>query len=120
MPVGPIELLDDVGIDVATKAGETLAAAWPERMPTDPAFGKLVGNGRLGRKTKKGFYLYEGDKRIGPDPSAYADLGSASPGRRPSAEELEAATDPADDQRGGVLSAERTSSPRPSTSSTSR
>ncbi len=79
MPVGPIELLDDVGIDVATKAGETLAAAWPERMPTDPAFGKLVGTGRLGRKAKKGFYLYDGDKRTGPDPSAYADLGLAAP-----------------------------------------
>ena len=89
MPVGPIELLDDVGIDVATKAGETLAAAWPERMPTDPAFGKLVGNGRLGRKAKKGFYLYEGDKRTGPDPSAYADLGlGAPPGPKAPREEL--------------------------------
>jgi 3-hydroxyacyl-CoA dehydrogenase / enoyl-CoA hydratase / 3-hydroxybutyryl-CoA epimerase len=90
MPVGPIELLDDVGIDVATKAGETLAAAWPERMPTDPAFGKLVGNGRLGRKSRKGFYLYEGDKRTGPDPSAYADLGlAAPPGPKAPCEELE-------------------------------
>jgi 3-hydroxyacyl-CoA dehydrogenase/enoyl-CoA hydratase/3-hydroxybutyryl-CoA epimerase len=80
MPVGPIELLDDVGIDVATKGAETLSAAWPERMPIDPAFGRIVASGRLGRKTKKGFYLYEGDKRVGPDPSAYADLGIASPG----------------------------------------
>jgi 3-hydroxyacyl-CoA dehydrogenase len=36
MPVGPIELLDDVGIDVAAKGAETLSAAWPERMPIDP------------------------------------------------------------------------------------
>ncbi len=79
MPVGPVELLDDVGIDVATKGGETLAAAWPERMPTDPAFGRLVGTGRLGRKVKKGFYLYDGDHRKGPDPSAYADLGLPVP-----------------------------------------
>jgi 3-hydroxyacyl-CoA dehydrogenase / enoyl-CoA hydratase / 3-hydroxybutyryl-CoA epimerase len=79
MPVGPMELLDDVGIDVATKAGETLAATWPDRMPTDPAFGKLVTLGRLGRKVKKGFYLYEGDKRTGPDVSLYADAGLAAP-----------------------------------------
>ncbi|MEO6326881.1 MAG: 3-hydroxyacyl-CoA dehydrogenase family protein, partial [Thermoanaerobaculia bacterium] len=79
MPVGPIELLDDVGIDVAAKGGETLSAAWPERMPSDPAFGKMVSSGRLGRKTKKGFYLFEGDKRAGADPGAYADLGLAVP-----------------------------------------
>src|SRR5262249_43068625 len=62
MPVGPIELLDDVGIDVAAKGADTLSAAWPERMPTDPAFGRLVASGRVGRKGKKGFYLFEGDK----------------------------------------------------------
>lgn len=91
MPVGPIELLDDVGIDVAAKGAETLSAAWPERMPIDPAFGRLVTGGRLGRKTKKGFYRYEGDKRVGPDPQAYADLGVASPGSVPiSPEALEA------------------------------
>jgi len=79
MPVGPVELLDDVGIDVATKGGETLAAAFPDRMPTDPAFAKLVGTGRLGRKSGKGFYLYEGDHRRGPDPSVFADLGLPAP-----------------------------------------
>ncbi len=80
MPVGPIELLDDVGIDVAAKGAETLSAAWPERMPIDPAFGRLVTATRLGRKTQKGFYRYEHDKRVGPDPQAYADLGVAAPG----------------------------------------
>lgn len=80
MPVGPIELLDDVGIDVAAKGAETLSAAWPERMPIDPAFGRLVTATRLGRKTKKGFYRYENDKRVGPDPLVYADLGVAAPG----------------------------------------
>ncbi len=91
MPVGPIELLDDVGIDVATKGAETLSAAWPERMPVDPAFGKLVQAGRLGRKSGKGFYLYDGDKRTGPDPAATGALGLEGPGtKKPSADELEA------------------------------
>ena len=48
MPVGPIELLDDVGIDVAAKAGGTMAAAFPARMPADPTLEKLV-DGRATR-----------------------------------------------------------------------
>ncbi len=76
MPVGPIELLDDVGIDVAAKGAETLSKAWPDRMPHDPALGKLVAAGRIGRKAKKGFYFYEGERRGGPDPEAYATSAS--------------------------------------------
>jgi hypothetical protein len=91
MPVGPIELLDDVGIDVATKGGETLSAAWPERMPLDAAFAKLAASGRLGRKAGKGFYLYQGDKRTGPDASVYSELGIPAPsGLKGSVAELEA------------------------------
>jgi 3-hydroxyacyl-CoA dehydrogenase / enoyl-CoA hydratase / 3-hydroxybutyryl-CoA epimerase len=84
MPVGPIELLDDVGIDVAAKAGGTMATAFPARMPADPTLEKLVSLGRLGRKAKKGFYLYERDKRGGPDPDTYRDLGLSSPSKNPS------------------------------------
>jgi 3-hydroxyacyl-CoA dehydrogenase/enoyl-CoA hydratase/3-hydroxybutyryl-CoA epimerase len=83
MPVGPIELLDDVGIDVAAKASETLSKTWPERMPADPALEKLVTLGRIGRKAKKGFYFYEGERRGGPDPDAYRDLGLSSPSKNP-------------------------------------
>jgi 3-hydroxyacyl-CoA dehydrogenase/enoyl-CoA hydratase/3-hydroxybutyryl-CoA epimerase len=83
MPVGPIELLDDVGIDVAAKAGGTMAAAFPARMPADPTLEKLVEVGRLGRKAKKGFYFYEKERRGGPDPDAYRDLGLSSPSRNP-------------------------------------
>jgi 3-hydroxyacyl-CoA dehydrogenase/enoyl-CoA hydratase/3-hydroxybutyryl-CoA epimerase len=83
MPVGPIELLDDVGIDVAAKAAGTMAAAFPARMPADPALDKLVTLGRIGRKAKKGFYFYESERRGGPDPSAYRDLGLSSPSKNP-------------------------------------
>jgi 3-hydroxyacyl-CoA dehydrogenase/enoyl-CoA hydratase/3-hydroxybutyryl-CoA epimerase len=81
MPVGPIELLDDVGIDVAAKAGGTMANAFPERMPADPALEKLVADGRLGRKAKKGFYFYEKERRGGPDNAVYAALGLSAPSK---------------------------------------
>lgn len=74
MPVGPIALLDDVGLDVAVKAGEVLQAAFPERMKAagDEA---LVAAGRLGRKSGKGFYEYEDGSRRDPSKEAYSLVG---------------------------------------------
>ncbi|MGZ6988005.1 MAG: 3-hydroxyacyl-CoA dehydrogenase NAD-binding domain-containing protein [Thermoanaerobaculia bacterium] len=89
MPVGPIELLDDVGIDVAAKAAGTMAAAFPARMPADPALEKLVTLGRIGRKAKKGFYFYEKDKRGGPDQAVYGELGVSSPSKNLSSSEIQ-------------------------------
>jgi 3-hydroxyacyl-CoA dehydrogenase/enoyl-CoA hydratase/3-hydroxybutyryl-CoA epimerase len=82
MPVGPIALLDDVGLDTAVKAGEILQAAFPERMR---AAGQesLVAADRLGRKAGKGFYDYENGKRRRPSKEAYAAL-KVQPSEKPS------------------------------------
>jgi len=74
MPVGPLSLLDDVGLDVAVKAGEVLQAAFPERMRAagDEA---LAAAGRLGRKSGRGFYDYRAGKRLSPSARAYEILG---------------------------------------------
>jgi len=61
-PVGPVALLDEVGIDVGEKVGHIMVEAFGDRMKPPPgnldAFAK---DGRLGRKTKKGFYRYDGN-----------------------------------------------------------
>jgi 3-hydroxyacyl-CoA dehydrogenase/enoyl-CoA hydratase/3-hydroxybutyryl-CoA epimerase len=64
-PVGPITLLDEVGIDVGAKVAKILHGAFGDRMSPPAALHDVVGAGRLGRKNKKGFYTYdEKDKRV--------------------------------------------------------
>lgn len=69
-PVGPLTLLDEVGLDVAYHAGSVLLAHLGERLDPPQAFQDLIDDGRLGRKARRGFYLYEdGEKH--PDPAVY-------------------------------------------------
>ncbi len=69
-PVGPIVLLDEVGIDVAAKVAKVMHQAFGERMGAPEALAKVVEAGRLGRKSQKGVYTYDG-KRKRVDPSVY-------------------------------------------------
>lgn len=78
-PVGPITLLDEVGIDVAAHVGPIMMQAFGERMAPPEAMTKLVEDDRKGRKNERGFYLYgkAGAKGKGKavDESVYATLG---------------------------------------------
>jgi len=58
-PVGPIRLLDEVGIDVGTKIAPVLAQAFGDRMLPPAAFEKLEKDNRKGKKNKRGFYRYD-------------------------------------------------------------
>jgi len=61
-PVGPVKLLDEVGIDVGTKIIPFLVEAFGERFTAPSAFDKVLSDGRKGKKNKRGFYDYEGKK----------------------------------------------------------
>jgi len=74
-PVGPIALLDEVGIDVAVKASGVMHAAFGDRMTPGPGIAKMVETGRLGRKAGKGFYAYHDGHKTDPDPESYRLLG---------------------------------------------
>jgi 3-hydroxybutyryl-CoA dehydrogenase len=51
-PMGPLALLDLVGLDVSIAIGEEIGAEIPERLRA------LTSEGRLGRKAGRGFYAY--------------------------------------------------------------
>ncbi|MBL8921631.1 MAG: fatty acid oxidation complex subunit alpha FadJ [Myxococcaceae bacterium] len=71
-PVGPITLLDEVGIDVAAKVAKIMHEAYGDRMLAPSTTDALVADGRLGRKAKKGFYTYAEGKKKEVDETIYA------------------------------------------------
>jgi len=58
MPMGPIRLLDEVGLDVAEHVAKIMVDGYGERMKSRGSVGKLVEKGLLGKKSRKGFYEY--------------------------------------------------------------
>lgn len=74
VPMGPFRLMDEVGIDIVTHAGRTMAKAFGERMAPAASLAALAGSGRLGRKGGKGFYRYSKGRETGIDPSVYWDM----------------------------------------------
>ena len=78
-PVGPITLLDEVGIDVGGKVGLVLSEALGIRMTPSEAMRRVVSAGRLGRKGRSGFYKYdEGGKKGDVDNSIYQIIGAGA------------------------------------------
>jgi 3-hydroxyacyl-CoA dehydrogenase/enoyl-CoA hydratase/3-hydroxybutyryl-CoA epimerase len=76
MPMGPVRLLDEVGLDVARHAGTSMFEAFGERMKPAPTMEALEKTKRLGKKGGVGFYKYENEKETSVDESVYAEIGS--------------------------------------------
>jgi len=86
-PVGPIKLIDEVGIDVASHVLRTMVGSFADRIYMPPAMKKVLDSGRLGKKNSKGFYLYRDGKTGGPDNEIYSYF-EAKEGSVPRAEEV--------------------------------
>ena len=64
MPVGPIELTDVVGLDVAAHVGEIIASELGRPGPDLTRLRELIALGKLGRKSGAGFYLWRDGKPV--------------------------------------------------------
>lgn len=89
-PMGPIQLLDEVGIDIGTKIIPVLEQAYGSRFSAPPGINAILQDGRKGKKNGRGFYLYpannsKGKKRV--DRAIYPLIG-VSPKKRQKADDL--------------------------------
>jgi len=75
MPMGPLRLADEIGLDVSAKVGHILHDAFGERLPFPPWLDRLPASGRLGVKNGRGFYRYEGRRERSVDRAIYAEIG---------------------------------------------
>jgi 3-hydroxyacyl-CoA dehydrogenase/enoyl-CoA hydratase/3-hydroxybutyryl-CoA epimerase len=62
MPMGPLRLLDEVGVDVAHHVSEELEGTFSQRMRVPRVLTQMVAAGLLGRKGERGFYTYNSRK----------------------------------------------------------
>jgi 3-hydroxyacyl-CoA dehydrogenase/enoyl-CoA hydratase/3-hydroxybutyryl-CoA epimerase len=85
MPMGPLEVLDQVGLDVAADIAKSLAPVYAGRIEPNPAFEQLQERGWLGQKSGAGFYRYHRGRARANDKAARLLQGA-------SARQLEAGT----------------------------
>ncbi len=75
-PVGPITLIDEVGLDIAGKSSAVMLGAFGDRMVPAASLAKVIEAGRTGRKGGKGFFKYENGKKQGVDETVYPLISS--------------------------------------------
>jgi len=63
MPMGPLELLDQVGLDVAAHVAKVVGPVFQDRLQPHPALEQMCQRGWLGQKSGAGFYKYDGKKK---------------------------------------------------------
>jgi 3-hydroxyacyl-CoA dehydrogenase/enoyl-CoA hydratase/3-hydroxybutyryl-CoA epimerase len=88
MPMGPCELLDEVGLDIASHAGASLETAYGERMKAAQGLKPLVAAGELGKKTGQGLFLWRGGEGGKPVKAGVNARLKANNGRVMAAEEI--------------------------------
>lgn len=64
MPMGPCRLMDEIGLDVGVKVAKIIHHGLGDRARAADGLNKLVEAGFLGKKTKKGFFLYDENGKV--------------------------------------------------------
>lgn len=73
MPMGPLRLIDEVGLDVCNHVASDLSSKFSERMEAPSVLPKMIRDGLLGKKCSRGFYLHgkKGKADVNPEGDRY-------------------------------------------------
>lgn len=82
MAMGPLRLMDEIGLDTTLQAGWVLATAFPERILASPLLVTMVKAKQLGCKSGAGFFLYDRPCKDGPSGDSASDESRAADGHR--------------------------------------
>jgi 3-hydroxyacyl-CoA dehydrogenase/enoyl-CoA hydratase/3-hydroxybutyryl-CoA epimerase len=92
-PVGPVTLIDEVGLDIGGKVSQIMFDAFGPRFVQPEALRSVLDAGRFGRKSKRGFYLYDAaGKKGGVDTSVYEIFAPGRERRELPAEDIQRRT----------------------------
>jgi 3-hydroxyacyl-CoA dehydrogenase/enoyl-CoA hydratase/3-hydroxybutyryl-CoA epimerase len=73
MPMGPLRLIDEVGLDVCNHVATDLASKFADRMHAPNVLGRMIKDGHLGKKSGRGFYEHppKGEAEVSTDVDEY-------------------------------------------------
>lgn len=74
MPMGPLRLLDEIGLDVAQHVADTLSTAFPDRFHPSDVLRQKIAAGHLGKKSGSGFYTHPTKEHPIRPASSHADI----------------------------------------------
>jgi 3-hydroxyacyl-CoA dehydrogenase/enoyl-CoA hydratase/3-hydroxybutyryl-CoA epimerase len=79
MPMGPLRLCDEVGLDIAQHVAKDLERRLPQPVPVNDTLEKMIANGWLGKKSGRGFYRHRAkvEKAISIPPTKFLQQGRA-------------------------------------------
>jgi 3-hydroxyacyl-CoA dehydrogenase/enoyl-CoA hydratase/3-hydroxybutyryl-CoA epimerase len=89
MPVGPLRLLDQIGLDVVAEVSRTMVNGFGERFTPAPVMVDALDAGVTGRKGGLGFYRYDGKEEKGVNPQIEQLLRESAKGTPSSSAEAE-------------------------------
>ena len=85
MPMGPLELMDEIGLDVGRLIFDSLSLSLGPRLSSPSILEQAINRGWLGKKSGSGFYLYRKEEKPVPNPEFLSLTGLASPNELPAA-----------------------------------